>query len=649
MRYIFTLLFLFTALSAVEYKPLVLGADGKTRQFPDGEQLRTVPTYGLDASKPAAATANTGMIYCATDSQKIYRSNGSSWILFSVGQIGSSNIGAAPNAQGLTITGTSINLEPASASFGGVVTTGTQVFAGAKTFDSATVTSAASPLLLVKKSGGGNAVLALDGGSGSSATLQQRANAVDVWATEGAATYYGVRDSVSGVLFFQLRPGAVGVGYAEVLSTLDAASTSSAALRVSGGVGIGKKLIVGSTITTAAATTAIPSLNIPHGTAPSSPVNGDVWSTTSGFFGRVNGSTVGPFSAGGITGTLTSGRVPFATGASSITDASKMVYDSATGFNVNQASSGANNLTLGTSAGDSLTSGANNVMIGKDAGTTLTTSTNCVFIGSGAGNTATPTTGSVIVGGTSGQSMTGSNNVIVGANNANAANSGTGNAIFGPSNSWASGVSDSYIFGGANYAAFSSSIIIGGGTQPTATNQLVVGGNAVPILDAYIGRGVTHTTLTNIAINPTGGEGTDKAGSALRLAGGRSTGSGVGGSIIIQTSPAGASSATPNTLVDRITIDSVGDLIINTVGRGLRVKEGSNAKMGTSTLVAGTVVVSTTAVAATSRIFLTSQSDGGTVGFQRVSARTASTSFTITSSSGTDTSTIAWFIVEPSP
>jgi len=44
-----------------------------------------------------------------------------------------SAIGASPNANAATITGTVLNLEPASASFGGVVTTGTQTFAGDKT------------------------------------------------------------------------------------------------------------------------------------------------------------------------------------------------------------------------------------------------------------------------------------------------------------------------------------------------------------------------------------------------------------------------------------------------------------------------------------------------------------------------------------
>lgn len=90
-----------------------------------------------------------------------------------------------------------------------------------------------------------------------------------------------------------------------------------------------------------------------------------------------------------------------------------------------------------------------------------------------------------------------------------------------------------------------------------------------------------------------------------------------------------------------------GNVAVNTVGSGLRVKEGSNAKQGTATLVAGSSVVANTSVTATSRILLTSNADGGTPGFLRVSARSAGVSFTITSSSGTDTSTVAYQIFEP--
>jgi hypothetical protein len=92
-----------------------------------------------------------------------------------------------------------------------------------------------------------------------------------------------------------------------------------------------------------------------------------------------------------------------------------------------------------------------------------------------------------------------------------------------------------------------------------------------------------------------------------------------------------------------------GNVSAGTAGKGFKVKEGSNAKMGIATLVAGTVVVSTTAVGTNSRIFLTHQTLGTItvpVGIA-VSARTAGTSFTILSGNLTDTSTVAWMIVDP--
>ena len=52
------------------------------------------------------------------------------------------------------------------------------------------------------------------------------------------------------------------------------------------------------------ATTSISSVRIPHGTAPSSPTNGDVWTTSLGMYVQVNGTTVGPLGAGGGGDTL---------------------------------------------------------------------------------------------------------------------------------------------------------------------------------------------------------------------------------------------------------------------------------------------------------------------------------------------------------
>ncbi len=52
--------------------------------------------------------------------------------------------------------------------------------------------------------------------------------------------------------------------------------------------------------TFATPTASIPSINLPHGVAPATPANGDVWSTTSGLFMRVNAATV-QFSIAGHT------------------------------------------------------------------------------------------------------------------------------------------------------------------------------------------------------------------------------------------------------------------------------------------------------------------------------------------------------------
>ncbi|HEV2816153.1 MAG TPA: hypothetical protein VGW40_02880 [Allosphingosinicella sp.] len=71
-------------------------------------------------------------------------------------------------------------------------------------------------------------------------------------------------------------------------------------------------------VTTAASATGGAGLNLPHGTAPTSPVNGDVWTTTSGTLWRINGATkTVAFTDSNITGsaaTLTTGRTISITG-----------------------------------------------------------------------------------------------------------------------------------------------------------------------------------------------------------------------------------------------------------------------------------------------------------------------------------------------
>lgn len=93
------------------------------------------------------------------------------------------------------------------------------------------------------------------------------------------------------------------------------------------------------------------------------------------------------------------------------------------------------------------------------------------------------------------------------------------------------------------------------------------------------------------------------------------------------------------------------DLSVDTTGKGLQVKEGTNGKQGTCTLVAGTCTVTTTSVTASSRIFLTAQSLGTVAvpSAMAVTARIAATSFVITASAATDTSVVAYEVFEPAP
>lgn len=94
--------------------------------------------------------------------------------------------------------------------------------------------------------------------------------------------------------------------------------------------------------------------------------------------------------------------------------------------------------------------------------------------------------------------------------------------------------------------------------------------------------------------------------------------------------------------------DVNGNLQLKSAGNIIKIKEGSNASMGLATLVAGTVTVSNTLVTANTRVFYSVQTPGGTQGFLSV-ARSAGASFTLNSTSATETSTVAWHLIEPSP
>lgn len=357
-----------------------------------------------------------------------------------------------------------------------------------------------------------------------------------------------------------------------------------------------------------------------------------------------------------------------------------------TGFGASGTSTGGSNVGIGNTALTALTSGTNNIVIGVNSGNHITSGINNVIVGASSGQAITTGGGNVIIGVAAGGSITTvSNNTIIGS-------SAGGNLTTGGNN---------IALGNGSAVSF---------TSATATQELIVGGGGIATTIGYFGKGGLPTaTPTAFTFATTSASGTNIAGSNLILSGGRSTGSAAGGSVLIQTSPADGSGSALNALVTAATFNSAGnltvlgtisgsnlsgtntgdqtitltggvtgsgtgsfaatvvsvggasaasvasaaaglfasDLKLTVAGNGFYVKEGTNATMGVSTLVAGTVTVSTTKVTANSRIFLTAQTSSGVPGFVGISARSAGTSFTITSSNVLDTSDIAWIIIEP--
>ena len=271
---------------------------------------------------------------------------------------------------------------------------------------------------------------------------------------------------------------------------------------------------------------------------------------------------------------------------------------------------------------------------------TVNSTTGVINIGS-VNFASMPATGCVYIGGAGNFTGLSSYNIAIGSSALLVAGASTNTSVaIGRSSLTAnSGGSDNVAVGdqtqaanvaGAQNVAIGSRAMSSAGATGTPTANIAIGFNAAPSLT---------TGSANIVIG--GGKDVQSGTASNQLnIGGGFWGTGVG-------------TATPkfgfgqSKTAPAYTIDAAGDIAANLAGNGFRVAEGSNAKMGVSTLAGGTIVVANTSVTANSRIFLTCETPGGTPGFLRVSARTAGTSFTILSSSGTDTSVVGWVIFEP--
>lgn len=269
--------------------------------------------------------------------------------------------------------------------------------------------------------------------------------------------------------------------------------------------------------------------------------------------------------------------------------------------------SGTENVGVGTSSLAALTTGNNNVGVGYGTLTSVTTGSNNVAIGQRVLISYTGSNAVAIGTGALGSLSSGTQSVAIGTSALGAlATAGSGTAVGYNALISATGIANTGL--GATVGAgittgqyntllgyntnsslnsVSASIAIGANSYVTASNQLAIGyghsSGVWVVNDVYIGGGVTGTASTqSVAINATGGEGTDKAGANITIAGGKPTGSGAGGSVILSTAPAGATGTALRALVTRLTLDSTGLITLADVVN-FAFNTGTGTKFGTAT------------------------------------------------------------------
>lgn len=207
--------------------------------------------------------------------------------------------------------------------------------------------------------------------------------------------------------------------------------------------------------------------------------------------------------------------------------------------------------------------------------------------------------------------------------------------------------------GGSTFAGgvgINKKLFVTGNTALAGT--LVVSG-ATTTGSGYL---ITASAGTQVYVSAQGaGGGSNTLGNDLLVTAGGGTGNTIAAAVIIQTPTPLGSGSSLQLNSTRVSIDnsavtlSTVDLKLSTVGKGIYIKEGTNAMMGTGTLVGGTATISTTKVTASSRIFVTDTGGGvvGNIGALYISAVSAGTSFAVTSNNPIDTSTFNWIIIEP--
>lgn len=524
-------------------------------------------------------------------------------------------VGSSPNANAASLSSQVLTLQPASASFPGVVTTGTQSIAGAKTFS----TSAATPTLL------------LNGASSGALTLVAAATTTPYTVTfpsaqsTASATSYLANDGAGALSWIKTSDGPARIlNYTFTLSV--ATNALTIALKTKAGTDPSATDPVTISFRSATATdgtyttvqiTAATSIVVPasatlgrNAVSLDWPLN--VWFINNSGTAELAVSTSPAFPTIVTTTAITSGSttrttmystsartsVPMVSAAVMtvnlannsnytavptevvLTNGILDVADARTGSPLTFKTSALGGLAMsGMAIGpNAMSESSTSIAIGSSA-IVNTSSTSGIAIGASASSSGTD---SLALG--DGANGSAASTVAIGASAAAAGAS----AISIGTNSSAKGASSIAIGGGAGDATggsgnvsigagvsagtFTNSIAIGPGPNttttvaPTANNQLTIGDSRTSgqISDIRLGRGaVAVTTAIDVTMGITPISGADATGKNFILQAGNGTGAGGSGQILFQTAPVAGSSSTADTMATRGGWDNAGGLFIN--------------------------------------------------------------------------------------
>jgi len=262
-------------------------------------------------------------------------------------------IGASPNAFGATIAGTQLNLEPASASFGGVVTTLAQTFAGDKTLTGALIGTTGSftssggsdTFSISHSSGAGIALNITKGGNGEGIYVNKTSgsgNAVTIIGTLNATTL--------------VKSGGTSAQFLKADGTVDSTAYGTGSVTSVAALTLGTTGTDLSSTVANGTTTPVITLNVPTASATNrGALSSADWSTFNGKQDALSGTGIVKSTAGVIS--YLTDPLPIAnggTGSATQTFVDLTTTQTIAGF---KTFSSTIKLTNGTSNGFSLESG----------------------------------------------------------------------------------------------------------------------------------------------------------------------------------------------------------------------------------------------------------------------------------------------------